>query len=72
MDLFKIYAGYCSSNRKSSEKLQEFREQYPEFNTFLNSVSSKKVMRGLRLEDFLVLPMQRVCRYPLLFKVSLI
>ena len=42
--------------------LREKRQSRPRFQRFLGEVESN----GSRLEDFLIKPIQRICRYPLL------
>jgi hypothetical protein len=69
--MFKLYAHYCSTQRLSTSKLKQYLLEYPALKQYLHSMYSKPICRSLRLEDFLIQPLQRLCKYPLLLEVFL-
>jgi RhoGEF domain len=42
--------------------------QHPDFASFLKKTHRKKVCNGMLLSSYLIQPMQRLCRYPLLLR----
>lgn len=63
---FKMYVSYLSGFEKSLSRLQETRKTLPEFEAFLVTKRLEKACMGLELRDYLIMPVQRVARYPLL------
>eukprot|EP01105_Mastigella_eilhardi_P016002 TRINITY_DN3671_c0_g1_i2.p1 TRINITY_DN3671_c0_g1~~TRINITY_DN3671_c0_g1_i2.p1 ORF type:complete len:616 (+),score=136.78 TRINITY_DN3671_c0_g1_i2:120-1967(+) len=58
---------YCANYKHSIEAVMQRRED-PDFRKFLLSSLQDPRLRGLDLKDFLILPLQRLCKYPLLLK----
>ncbi|KAL6067253.1 RHO1 GDP-GTP exchange protein 2 [Balamuthia mandrillaris] len=66
--LFKLYAVYCSNQPIIADKLKEYTEKHPDFNGFLDSTFTRPECRLLHIDSFLIAPLQRICKYPLLLK----
>ena len=65
---FSAYALYCSNQPNIHELLIQYKHDYPEFNDFLKQNLKKPECRKQDLESFLIMPLQRLCKYPLLLK----
>jgi hypothetical protein len=63
------YDRYCKNYDRAIELYQAMIEE-PEFSKAVEAQRTKWGMRvgGLLLSDFLIKPVQRICKYPLLFK----
>ncbi|KAL6072781.1 RHO1 GDP-GTP exchange protein 2 [Balamuthia mandrillaris] len=68
VSLFKHYVEYCSNHSSVSQKIKFFRERSNEFDTFLNECEKLPECRKNSLASFLIVPLQRMCKYPLLLK----
>ncbi|MDP2435849.1 MAG: RhoGEF domain-containing protein [archaeon] len=64
-NLFKLYAHYASNYPWVPTRLQQLEEALPAFSQFLKEVPKKRACRDKRLSDLLILPLQRICKYPL-------
>jgi len=64
-DYLKMYTGYIDNYDSALEKLQECRKKYPKFAKFESETAKKAQV--LRIDDLIVRPVQRICKYPLLF-----
>lgn len=62
------YSTYCSKQNDQLRYLKEYEKNNPKFKTILHENSLRVECRLLTLEDFLIKPMQRLCKYPLLLK----
>ncbi|KAJ8662806.1 hypothetical protein O0I10_000982 [Lichtheimia ornata] len=67
-DNLKCYSTYCRNQSFASRLLQDKRKQDQWFNVFLKTAQSRPECRGLDLSHFLLEPMQRITRYPLLLQ----
>ena len=67
----KIYSEYCSNQATALETIKKLSKENDTFNTFLKKAFRDTRCRKLDLNSFLVLPLQRVCKYPLLLRVSI-
>jgi len=67
-DYLKSYSAYCSNQNKALELLQRLRDKSSEFSGFVEYCMARPEARGLTLAAFLVKPLQRVCKYPLLLR----
>ena len=67
---FRMYTQFVNATDDMAIHVQVCEEQYPAFATL---VASEKVADPARLslDDYLVKPVQRVCRYPLIFEAIL-
>uniref|UniRef100_A0A8D8XWS4 Rho guanine nucleotide exchange factor 26 n=1 Tax=Cacopsylla melanoneura TaxID=428564 RepID=A0A8D8XWS4_9HEMI len=68
---FNIYIKYCSNQFHIDRTLKSLRETNPKFIEALAELESNPVCQSLSLHSFLMLPMQRVTRLPLLFDAIL-
>jgi hypothetical protein len=63
-----VYVGYCSRQYEALEVLKLLRKR-PSVTALLERIrSTQKACHSLEIEAFLIKPMQRICRYPLLLK----
>lgn len=67
-DFFKMYTTYCANQPKSIAALERLQARVPAFNDFLAKNMENEQARGLTLFGFLIKPIQRICKYPLLLK----
>eukprot|EP01088_Endostelium_zonatum_P014429 TRINITY_DN3179_c2_g1_i4.p1 TRINITY_DN3179_c2_g1~~TRINITY_DN3179_c2_g1_i4.p1 ORF type:complete len:1001 (+),score=369.59 TRINITY_DN3179_c2_g1_i4:161-3163(+) len=71
VNMFKIYAPYCSNHHKAIEKTMEMKEKRDPFKAFIDYCFASEECRGLTLEAYLIKPLQRICKYPLLIAALL-
>ena len=64
---FKMYSVYVNNYPFAVERLKHCEESEPKFAAFLADASSHPVCKGLNLGAFLIMPVQRLCKYPLFF-----
>ncbi|KAJ3389117.1 cytochrome c oxidase subunit 1 [Lobulomyces angularis] len=67
-DKFIPYTIYCSHQAYSISKLQSFTKNKSDFRLFLEESYKGQQTRGLDLGSYLIKPVQRLCKYPLLLK----
>ncbi|XP_052748183.1 uncharacterized protein LOC113513781 isoform X2 [Galleria mellonella] len=67
---FHVYVKYCENQALMVKALQRLREQ-PAFSAALKKLESHPACQSLSLHSFLMLPMQRVTRLPLLLDAVL-
>ena len=65
--ILSLYCDYTVKYQMAISVLREKRLSKPRFQRFLDEVEAAAA-NGSRLEDFLIKPIQRICRYPLLLK----
>ena len=66
---FKLYSVYINNYPTSVKALQECTSKNKAFAAFLDQAEQNKaVMGGRRLGDLLIMPVQRLCKYPLFFR----
>ena len=65
--ILSLYCDYTVKYQMAISVLREKRLRKPRFQKFLDEVEATSA-NGARLEDFLIKPIQRICRYPLLLK----
>nr|CAD7569274.1 unnamed protein product [Timema californicum] len=63
---FSVYVKYCSHQIYLDRTLRRLKEQHGKFAEALSSLESGSVCHCLSLHSFLMLPMQRITRLPLL------
>eukprot|EP01103_Thecamoeba_quadrilineata_P008821 TRINITY_DN1854_c0_g1_i1.p1 TRINITY_DN1854_c0_g1~~TRINITY_DN1854_c0_g1_i1.p1 ORF type:complete len:392 (-),score=77.76 TRINITY_DN1854_c0_g1_i1:751-1926(-) len=68
MDRFRLYCVYCSNQPFISNSIKTLKETNSRFSQFLEDQSTKHENRNLLLVDFLIMPVQRICKYPLILK----
>lgn len=66
--LFKLYAVYCSNQPNIHKRVSEFKKESDAFSEFLKNAQRIPDCRKLDIESFLITPLQRLCKYPLLLR----
>ncbi|KAJ3116826.1 Myosin 10A, isoform D [Physocladia obscura] len=66
-DYLKMYTMYCSNHPYALMKLQSIRQSRAA-TKFLDSIAALPECRNLDLPNFLLKPIQRICKYPLLLR----
>jgi len=61
----KVYADYCRNYVTALTMIGKISDKHPSASIFLETC--RKNSRGLTLVDFLIKPVQRICKYPLFF-----
>eukprot|EP01102_Stenamoeba_stenopodia_P020716 TRINITY_DN8187_c0_g1_i1.p1 TRINITY_DN8187_c0_g1~~TRINITY_DN8187_c0_g1_i1.p1 ORF type:complete len:593 (-),score=95.56 TRINITY_DN8187_c0_g1_i1:18-1796(-) len=69
--LFKLYAVYCSNQSMVPQMLAQYQQESEPFAAYLKECSAKPECRHMLLSDFLIEPLQRICKYPLLLRAVL-
>eukprot|EP00026_Physarum_polycephalum_P000840 Phypoly_transcript_00841.p1 GENE.Phypoly_transcript_00841~~Phypoly_transcript_00841.p1 ORF type:complete len:1276 (+),score=329.63 Phypoly_transcript_00841:96-3923(+) len=64
----KVYSIYCSSINNIKERIDGLSASRPKFKHFLETCARNPLCREMLLPDFLIMPLQRICKYPLLLK----
>lgn len=64
----EYYCEYCSNQKEAIKVLQQRRNEDKSVGDFLKESLRNPMCRGLDLSSFLLEPMQRLTRYPLLIK----
>ncbi|KAL6070881.1 Rho guanyl nucleotide exchange factor [Balamuthia mandrillaris] len=67
-DYLKMYSQYCSNQKMQRETLLACEKKNKEFKAFLESRHHEPELCYLQLTDFLIKPVQRLCKYPLLLR----
>mmetsp|Transcript_28581 Transcript_28581/g.71862 ORF Transcript_28581/g.71862 Transcript_28581/m.71862 type:complete len:1264 (+) Transcript_28581:372-4163(+) len=70
VERFKVYNAYCSAHAVSIATLNRLRATNSQFSEFIEE-RRKEPRAKQGLESFLIKPVQRICRYPLLLKEAL-
>lgn len=69
MDFLKIYTSYITNQEKANALLKKLQTQQT-FAAWLETTQSNPSLNRLTLNDYLVKPVQRICKYPLFIRVS--
>ncbi|XP_064191737.1 intersectin-2-like isoform X1 [Anguilla rostrata] len=64
----QAYIVFCTSQLKGAALLQRKTDQEPEFKEFLKKIATDYRCKGMPLTSFMLKPMQRITRYPLIIK----
>lgn len=64
----KCYNSFCSTQSTRSRLVKETMSKSEEFKAFVDGVKALPDSRQLDLESFLMKPIQRICKYPLLLR----
>ncbi|XP_027026900.2 intersectin-2a isoform X3 [Tachysurus fulvidraco] len=64
----QAYIRFCSCQLNAAALLQQKTDASPEFKLFLKKIATNYRCKGMPLSSFLLKPMQRITRYPLLIK----
>jgi len=67
-DYFKMYKVYCANQQTSLNTVETLIKKHTQFKKKLDVCHTDARCRGLFLQSFLIKPIQRVCKYPLLLR----
>lgn len=65
---FKLYSIYAENQPAQLAKLEEVQQSVKSFDSFLRVCHGDSRCKGLLLNSFLIKPVQRLCKYPLLLR----
>lgn len=68
-DYLKMYAIYCSNQGAAREMLDKCMKKDKAFAEFIHHANLNQRNHRLTLRDYLIKPVQRICKYPLLLRV---
>ncbi|KAF9228917.1 hypothetical protein BS17DRAFT_772724 [Gyrodon lividus] len=68
MPNMRVYLNYCVNQANAGKVLQSMRESSPDLAAQLQSLREDPSARNLDLSSYLLVPMQRLTRYPLLIR----
>jgi len=64
----KLYTQYCSNESNGLQRLLDLKRENPALEELLDRIKQEEQSEKLNLESFLIKPLQRVTKYPLLLK----
>ena len=64
----KAYAEYCRLHPVVLEVIKKERQSSPLFESLITNFQTSAEAQGLSIQSFLIKPIQRVCKYPLLLR----
>eukprot|EP01103_Thecamoeba_quadrilineata_P008047 TRINITY_DN1783_c0_g2_i1.p1 TRINITY_DN1783_c0_g2~~TRINITY_DN1783_c0_g2_i1.p1 ORF type:complete len:439 (-),score=117.28 TRINITY_DN1783_c0_g2_i1:96-1412(-) len=67
-DFLKVYTTYIGDQEGCISTFQTCKTSNKQFGTFLKELGRNPECRGLDMVSFLIKPVQRICKYPLLLK----
>jgi hypothetical protein len=62
------FSAYCANQSKALQLFDTMKKKNASFNAYLQSIRDHPSLRGLGLLDWLIKPVQRVTKYPLLLR----
>jgi nitrite reductase/ring-hydroxylating ferredoxin subunit len=68
-DLIPVYSNYCSHQGEALAALEKAKTKKP-FVQFCQEQRAIPATKGLEVDQWVIKPVQRICKYPLLFKVG--
>lgn len=68
-ELIPVYTNYCSNQQTALDTVEKLKAKSKKFQKFCQDNKLVPETRELEIDSFVVLPVQRICKYPLLFKV---
>ncbi|KAL5533504.1 hypothetical protein ACEPAF_5280 [Sanghuangporus sanghuang] len=68
MGSMSVYADYCINQGNATKILQSIRDSRPDVASHLQRLREDPTVRNLDLSSYLLAPMQRITRYPLLIR----
>jgi len=63
-----VYIRFCSRQLSAAKFLQQLTEESENFRSIMKQCQSDPRTHGMPLSSFLIKPMQRITKYPLLIK----
>jgi len=67
-DYFKMYKVFCTAQERSLAKVDQLTKANSKFAHFIKEAKEDPRSRSLNLVSFLIKPVQRICKYPLLLR----
>eukprot|EP01123_Difflugia_compressa_P007661 TRINITY_DN2097_c0_g2_i5.p1 TRINITY_DN2097_c0_g2~~TRINITY_DN2097_c0_g2_i5.p1 ORF type:complete len:733 (+),score=171.68 TRINITY_DN2097_c0_g2_i5:375-2573(+) len=67
-NFLKLYTPYCNGYKASLERFSKCEKENSLLMLFIKACEQKPECNGLHFRDYLIKPIQRLCKYPLLFK----
>jgi RhoGEF domain len=67
-DFLKMYSVYCNNQAHAFATVEALQRRSKRFREFLETAMSVPQTKGLSLLSFLIKPVQRICKYPLLIR----
>lgn len=67
-DYLKMYSQYCGNQKISRETVHATQARNSRFKAFLEKKATDPELNNLTLKDYLIKPIQRLCKYPLLLR----
>eukprot|EP00026_Physarum_polycephalum_P000965 Phypoly_transcript_00966.p1 GENE.Phypoly_transcript_00966~~Phypoly_transcript_00966.p1 ORF type:complete len:1258 (+),score=169.69 Phypoly_transcript_00966:20-3793(+) len=68
MPYLKVFLEFCSNHGEARAAVEHLKIKNPQFSKFLDDCLRNPECRLMEFESFLIKPMQRITRYPLLFR----
>lgn len=68
IDFLKLYIQYCANQAMALNRLSELKKARPDLANALDQMKNQTECNQLDLESFLIKPLQRITKYPLLLK----
>lgn len=68
MHFFKAYTSYCANHQASLLTIKKYQTKNSSFTAFLDECMADPRCRRLPLPSYLIKPIQRLCKYPLILK----
>uniref|UniRef100_A0A6B2KZM0 DH domain-containing protein n=1 Tax=Arcella intermedia TaxID=1963864 RepID=A0A6B2KZM0_9EUKA len=65
---FKMYLVYCDNHDNALIVLAKQKKKNKQLENYINQQAETPQCKGLYLKDYLIKPIQRLCKYPLLFQ----
>jgi len=72
MDLFRVYKLFCLKTQVAISQLHKEAKRNADIRRILKEQEEAEECRMMGMEQFLMKPFQRITKYPLLFKVTLV
>jgi len=67
-DFLKMYSIYCNNQSHAFSAVETLQRRNRRFREFLQTAQALPQTKGLSLLSFLIKPVQRICKYPLLIR----
>lgn len=64
----KMYSDYCNNQRQSTELVRSLEKKSSPFRQLLEEALQNPRLQGLSFLSYIIKPVQRICKYPLLLK----
>lgn len=68
LPFFKMYKDYCGNQENATQVLEKLKKQKKQVREFLEKQRDSPAVSSMNVEAYLIMPMQRICRYPLVLQ----